>query len=87
LGAAIGMALVGPLVWRWPRERSLVAILITAAVGSAAPLLISAGRHHIPVMARLRGAWIIAGADIVGPSLVIGSMCLWFALREHGAER
>jgi hypothetical protein len=87
LGAAIGMALVGPLVWRWPRERSLVAILITIVIGSAAPLLISAGRHHIPVMARLRGAWMIAGADIVGPSLVIGCMCLWFALREHGAER
>jgi hypothetical protein len=87
LGAAIGMALVGPLVWRWPRERSLVAILLTAALGSAAPLIISAVRHHMPLAARLRGAWIIGGADVVGPALIIGCMCLWFALREHGTER
>ena len=87
LGAAIGMALVGPLVWRWPRERSLLAILVTAAVGSLAPLIISAVRHHMPLMARLRGAWVIGGAAVVGPTLIIGCMCLWFAIREHGAER
>ena len=87
LGAAIGMALVGPLVWGWSRERSLVAIPVTAAVGSVAPLIISAVRHHIPLTARLRGAWVIGGADVVGPALVIGCMCLWFALREHGTER
>jgi hypothetical protein len=87
LGAAVGMALVGPLVWRWPRERSLIAILVTAAAGSAAPLVISALRHHIPLAARLRGAWIIGGADVVWPTLIIGCMCLWFALREHGTER
>jgi hypothetical protein len=87
LGAAIGMIVVGPLVWRWPRERSLIVVLVTAAVGSLAPLLISAYRHRMPVMARLRGAWIIGGADVVGPALVIGCMCLWFALREHGTER
>jgi hypothetical protein len=87
LGAAIGMLLVGPLVWRWPRERSLVAILVTAVLGSLAPLMISAARHHMPLGARLRGAWVIGGADDVGPALVIGCMCLWFALREHGIKR
>jgi len=87
LGAAVGMALVGPLVWRWPRESSLLVILVTAAVGSLVPLIISAARHHIPVVARLRGAWIVTGADVVGPALIIGCISLWFALREHGAER
>jgi MFS family permease len=87
LGAAIGMILVGPLVWRWPRERSLVAIMVTAILGSLAPLVISALRHHMPLMARLRGAWIVGGADIVGPALVIGCISLWFAVREHGSER
>ena len=87
LGAAIGMLLAGPLVWRWPRERSLVAILIVSVAGSLAPLVISALRHHMPVPARLRGAWFIGGADVVGPALVIGCMCLWFALREHSTER
>jgi branched-subunit amino acid ABC-type transport system permease component len=83
LGAAIGMLVVGPLVWRWPRERSLVTILITAVAGSVAPLVISAMRHDMPLQARLRGAWFIGGADVVGPALVIGCMCLWFALRAH----
>jgi hypothetical protein len=86
LGAAIGMAIVGPLVWRWPRQRSLVIILVSTAVGSLAPLMISAARHHIPMAARLRGAWVIGGADVVGPALIIGCMGLWFALREHGTE-
>jgi hypothetical protein len=87
LGAAIGMIVVGPIVWRWPRERSLIAIPVTAALGSLVPLLISALRHRMPLMARLRGAWVIGGADVVGPALVVGCMCLWFALREHGTER
>jgi hypothetical protein len=87
LGAATGMVVVGPVVWRWPRERSLIAILVAVIVGSLAPLLISAVRHRIPLMARLRGAWVIGGADVVGPALVIGCMCLWFALREHGPVR
>jgi hypothetical protein len=87
LGAALGLLVVGPLVWRWPRERSLVAIFIASVAGSLAPLVISALRHHMPVPARLRGAWFIGGADVVGPALVIGCMCLWFALREHGTER
>jgi hypothetical protein len=87
LGAAIAMIVVGPLVWRWPRERSLVVILIAVTLGSVAPLTVSALRHHIPILARLRGAWMLGGADIAGPALIIGCMCLWFALREHGVER
>lgn len=87
LGAAIGMLVIGPFVWRWPRDRSLGAIVIASVAGSFAPLVISALRHHMPVPARLRGAWFIGGADVVGPALVIGCMCLWFALREHGTER
>jgi hypothetical protein len=87
LGATLGMLVIGPFVWRWPRERSLIAILVTAALGSVIPLLVSATRHRMPLVARLRGAWIIGGADVVGPALVIGCMCLWFALREHGVER
>jgi hypothetical protein len=87
LGAAVGMLLVGPLVWQWPRERSLVAILVTAVAGSLAPLVISALRHGMPLPARLRGAWYIGGADVVGPAVVIGCMSLWFALREHRGSR
>jgi len=86
LGAAVAMLVVGPLVWRWPRERSLVAILIAAVAGSVTPLVISAFRHHMPLQARLRGAWFIGGADVIGPALAIGSMCLWFALREYNTS-
>jgi hypothetical protein len=84
LGAAVLVILVAPLVWRWPRERSLVAIAIAAAVGCVAPLTISALRHHVPLVARLRGAWMIGGADLVGPAVIVAFVCLWFALREHG---
>jgi hypothetical protein len=83
LGSTLAVVVLAPVVWRWPRERSLVAIAIATIVGSVAPLGISAIRHHIPIMARLRGSWILAGADVVGPALVIGFVCLWFAVREH----
>ena len=81
------LILVAALVWRWPRERSLVAIAIASAFGSFLPLVLSALRLHMPVMARLRGSWILAGADAVAPALVIGFVCLWFAVRKHGAVR
>jgi hypothetical protein len=87
LGAAVAVILVAPLVWRWPRERSLVAIAIACGLGSFIPLVISALRFHMPIMARLRGSWILGGADAVGPALVIGFVCLWFAVRKHGGER
>jgi len=83
LGAAIAVALVAPLVWRWPRERSLLVIVIASIVGSVVPLAISAQRHRLPLMARLKGSWLMAGADLVGPAIVIGFACLWFALRDE----
>ena len=86
LGATIGMILVAPLIWRWPRERALVAVILTTIVGSAVPLAISGIRHNMPVIARLRGSWVLGGADLVGPALVIGYVCLWLVLREYGVE-
>ena len=83
LGAAIAVALVAPLVWRWPRERSLLVVVMAAVLGSIIPLAISAATHGLPLMARLRGSWMLAGADMVGPALVIGFVCLWLALRDE----
>jgi hypothetical protein len=87
VGAAVVVGLASPLVWHWPRERSLVAIAVASVLGCVIPLIISALRHHIPLAARFRGAWMIGGADLVGPPLIIGFVSLWFALREHGVER
>ncbi|HEV7366370.1 MAG TPA: hypothetical protein VGN76_11040 [Gemmatimonadales bacterium] len=86
-GAAVAVIVTAPLVWRWPRERSLVAIGVATVLGSMVPLGLSALRLHMPLMARLRGAWVVGGADVVGPPLVIGFLCLWFAVRKHGIER
>jgi hypothetical protein len=86
VGAFLMVVVIAPIVWRWPRERSLVAITLAVALGSVVPLGISALRHHIPLMARLRGAWILGGADMVGPALIVGFICLWFAIREYGVE-
>lgn len=86
LGAAVSVTLVAPLIWNWPRERSVAAIAIAAVLGSSLPLILSALKFHMPVMARLRGSWIIGGADVVGPALVIGFVCLWFAVRKHGVK-
>jgi hypothetical protein len=87
LGASVAFAAVAPLVWRWPRNRSLIVIAMAAVAGSAAPLVISALRRGMPVPVRLRGSWVLGGADLVGPALVIGFVSLWFALREYGAEK
>ena len=87
LGAAVAVILTAPLVWRWPRERSVVAIAIVTVLGSVVPLALSTVRLHIPIVARLRGSWVMGGADAVGPALVIGFVCLWFAVRKHGPER
>ena len=86
-GATLLVTLAAPVVWRWPREHSLIAIALAATLGCALPLAISAGLHHIPLKARFRGAWILGGADLVAPPLIIGFVCLWFALREYGNER
>lgn len=86
LGATLTVVMVAPVVWRWPRERSLLAIALASVLGSVVPLGISAMRHHLPLMARLRGSWMLGGAEAVGPALVVGFVCLWFAIREHRAE-
>lgn len=82
LGASLAVLAVAPFIWRWRREQSLVAVAVAAALGSASPLVVSAVRHHIPIVARLRGSWTLAGADLVAPAMVVGFVCLWFALRE-----
>ena len=81
LGATLAVIAVAPLIWRWRRDRSLIVIAVAAAVGSIIPLVISAVRHHMPIVVRLRGSWILAGADLVGPALVVGFVCLWLAVR------
>jgi hypothetical protein len=81
LGATLAVIAVAPFIWRWRRDRSLVVIAVAAAVGSVIPLLISAIQHHMPILARLRGAWRLAGADLVGPAVVVGFVCLWLAVR------
>ena len=82
LWATVAVILVAPLVWRWPRDRSLAVIAVASAVGSFVPLAVSAWRHHLPLLARLRGSWVLAGGDLVGPVVVVGFVCLWLALRE-----
>jgi hypothetical protein len=83
MGAAIATLLVAPLVWHWRRELSLIAITFAALVGSVAPLALSAARNGMPLRTRLLGSWVLGGADVVGPALIIGFACLWFALREY----
>jgi hypothetical protein len=83
LGAAIAFAAVAPLAWGLRREVSIVVIALATVVGSIVPLVISAKRYHLPVAARLRGAWVLGGADLVGPALVIGFVALWFAIRKY----
>ncbi|HKH84462.1 MAG TPA: hypothetical protein VKA25_12305 [Gemmatimonadales bacterium] len=87
LGAAITVTIVAPLVWRWPREQSLPVIVIASVLGSVLPLALSAVRHHMPILARLRGSWIMAGADLVAPAIVVGFTCLWLALRDESPRR
>lgn len=81
LGATLAVIAVVPFIWRWRRDRSLVVIAVAAALGSVLPLVISAIQHHLPILARLRGAWRLAGADLVGPAVVVGFVCLWLAVR------
>jgi hypothetical protein len=83
LGGLIAFGLVAPLVWGLPREISLVVITLAAVVGCLAPLVISAWRLGMPILVRLRGAWWLGGADLVGPAVVIGCLCLWFAVRRY----
>jgi hypothetical protein len=52
-------------------------------VGCVAPLVISALRLGMPIRVRLLGAWVLGGADLVGPAVIIGCLCLWFAIRKY----
>lgn len=83
LGASLATLIIAPLVWRWRRELSLIAITLATLIGSVAPLVISAARYRMPLRARLLGAWVLGGADVVGPALIIGFACLWFAIRKY----
>ena len=83
LGALIAFAAVAPLVWRLRREVSLPIVALAAAVGCVAPLVISALRLRMPIRARLLGSWVLGGADLVGPAVVVGCLCLWLALRRY----
>ena len=87
LGAALAVGLVAPLIWRWPRERSLLVVVIASIVGSIVPLVVSALTHNLPIMARLRGSWMLAGADLVGPAVIVGFTCLWLAVRDEAQRR
>lgn len=89
LWSAVAVTAVAPFIWRWPRERSLAAVAVAALLGCWAPIVISALRHQIPVMARLKGSWVLAGGEIVGLAAPLGFVCLWLAIREHrmGGER
>jgi hypothetical protein len=80
-GATLAVIAVAPFIWRWRRDRSLAVIAVAAAVGSIIPLVISAVRHHMPIAVRFRGSWVLAGADLVGPAVVVGFVCLWLAVR------
>lgn len=83
LWGTLAVVAVVPAVWRWPRQRSLGAVTLAAVVGCWMPLVVSALRHHIPILARLKGAWVLAGAGVVGLATPLGVACLWLALREH----
>ncbi|HEY8258644.1 MAG TPA: hypothetical protein VIG08_13390 [Gemmatimonadales bacterium] len=83
LWGTIAVVTVAPVVWRWRRERSVAAVAIAALVGCWMPIVISALRHQIPIMARLKGSWILAGAGVVGVAVPLGFVCLWLAIREH----
>ena len=87
LGAALTVGLVAPFIWRWPRERSLLVVVTASIVGSIVPLVVSALTHDLPIMARLRGSWMLAGADLVGPAVIVGFTCLWLAVRDEARGR
>jgi hypothetical protein len=83
LGSFVASLVAAPLVWRWPRELSLLAITATTVVGIIAPLALSAARLQMPLRVRLLGSWVLGGADLVAPALVVGFLCLWFAIRDY----
>jgi len=87
LGATVAVGLVAPVVWRWPRERSLLVVVVASIVGSVVPLVVSAFTHQLPIVARRRGSCMLAGADLVGPAVIVGFTCLWLAVRDEAERR
>jgi hypothetical protein len=85
LGAGVAVALVAPLVWSWPRERSLPAVVVAAMLGCWAPIVWFALRRHSDVLPRLKGTWYMMGGDVVSAAIPVGVACLWFALRGPGS--
>jgi hypothetical protein len=83
LWSGIALMLTAPLAWRRPRERGLIAIGVAGAVGCWLPIVYSAFRYHLSLVARLRGAWTVAGGDIVGLAMPVGAVLAWLAIREH----
>jgi hypothetical protein len=82
LGAALAVALAAPLVWRWPRQRSLPVVVLAAVLGSWLPFVWLAHRGHVGLWPRVKGAWWLMGADVIGAAIPVGAACLWLALRE-----
>jgi F0F1-type ATP synthase membrane subunit c/vacuolar-type H+-ATPase subunit K len=68
--------------WRWPRQRSLPVIVLAAVLGSWLPFVWLAHQGHVPLWSRLKGAWWLMGADVIGAAIPVGVACLWFAVRE-----
>jgi hypothetical protein len=81
LGSAVAACVVAPLVWRWSRQRSLLAMVLAAVVGCWLPFVWLAHRGHIALWPRLKGAWFLMGADVIGAAVPVGVACLWLALR------
>ena len=82
-GAALAVAIAAPLVWRWPRERALLALCVATIIGTWGPLVLLALRAHMPIAARLKGAVFFSNADVVGIALPVSILLGWLALREH----
>jgi hypothetical protein len=82
LGATVAVTVVAPLVWRWPRQRSLPVIVLAAALGSWLPFVWLAHRGHVPLLPRIKGAWFLMGADVIGAVIPVVVACLWIALKE-----
>jgi hypothetical protein len=82
-GAGFAVAIVAPVIWRWPRERALAVLAAVTTVGTWAPLALLALRAGIPIRPRLRGAVFWSNADVIGVALPIGVVFAWLALREH----
>ena len=55
---------------------------VAAILGSWLPIVWLAYRGHVPLLPRLKGAWFLMGADVIGAAIPVGAACLWIALRE-----